>query len=69
LAVHNFLKNFNGKKLLTLDDHYHVYHHFGSLGVKGPEEAMKHWNEDTYFGWTYLAGVNPYHFAKVKEVR
>jgi hypothetical protein len=53
------LKNFNGKKLLTLDDHYHVYHHFGSLGVKGPEEAMKHWNEDTYFGWTYLAGVNP----------
>jgi hypothetical protein len=59
---------FNGKELKTLDDHYHVYHHLGSIGLKAPEEAMKNWNEDTYFGWTYLAGVNPYHLELVKQV-
>ena len=63
--MHEMLHNTQFKHI---EDYLSVYHQFGPLGVPIPQEAPKHWQEDTYFGWMYVAGTNPCHLTLIKEV-
>ena len=63
--MNNLLKS----KLNKIDDFKDLFKHIGNLGVREPEEAVNHWQEDTYFGWLYLAGTNPNHLTICKKVK